>query len=316
MIKTLHLRLSLLLGAVCRPDPMGGQALIEGVMMRAKDRVSVALRRKDGRIEEKVDLHQAWRERYGILRLFVIRGAVTLIESLVLGFRYLSYSADMALLDEKGAAAKKGRFDALLNTGSLFVALAVGVGVFMYAPIRLAGFIADKNANPLVFNLVAGAIRISFFLLYVWGISFMKDIRRVFEYHGAEHKTLFAYEAEKELTVGNSRPFSTRHPRCGTSFLLIAGLACILVFAFIDALYLYAFKPVDYTALQRLAVHLLLVPLVSGVSFEALRFSARHQNHPLVRRLILPGLWLQSITTREPDDSELEVALVSLRNAL
>lgn len=299
-----------------KPDPMGGQALIEGVMMRSKVKISAALRRKDGRIETREDAHLPFRERHPMLKAPVLRGAATLIESLVVGLRYLTWSGDIAAQDEKGtdAPAEKTLKDKALNGLSILFALVVGVGIFMYAPIWLTGFI-DKSLNPLLFNLTAGAIRIAFFVAYVWGISLMKDVRRVFEYHGAEHKSIFSYEAGEAPTVANARRHSTRHPRCGTSFLFIAGFACILVFAVVDALFVSAFGPY-HSALHRLGVHLLLIPLVSGISFEVLRFSDRHRDKALVGTLILPGLWLQKITTREPDDGELEVALAALTRAL
>lgn len=300
--------------AAARPDPMGGQALIEGVLMRSRGKISVALRRKNGTIEERVDNHVSYRERYPFLKWPILRGGATLVESLVLGMRYLTWSADIAMLDEKGeAAAKKSTWDTIVTYASMAVALVIGVGLFMYSPIWLAGLI-QKNQNPLFFNLVAGAIRILFFLAYVYLISRMKDVRRVFEYHGAEHKSIHAYEAGN-ATVENSRKFPTAHPRCGTSFLLIAGLMCILVFAVIDTLFIHFFGPYR-TAFERLLVHLALVPLVSGFSYEALRLSDKYRRIPIVGAFILPGLWLQKITTAEPDDSQLEVAITSLRNAL
>jgi len=214
---------------------------------------------------------------------------------------------------KRGEAKPKSAWDSIATFFSMAVALLIGVALFMYSPIWLTGFI-QKNQNPLLFNLTAGAIRIFFFVAYVWLISRMKDVQRVFEYHGAEHKSIHAYEAGS-ATVENARKFPTAHPRCGTSFLLIAGLMCILVFAVIDALFAMAFGPYQ-SALQRLFVHLMLIPLVSGVSYEVLRFSDKHRQTPLVGALILPGLWLQKITTSEPDDQELEVAVASLRNAL
>ncbi len=312
-MKTLNI-INGLLFAASRPDPMGGQALIEGVMMRSKGKISAALRRKDGSIEERVDNHVSFRDRYPVLKWPVMRGAITLIESMVVGMRYLTWSADMAALDEKGGVIKeKSSLESFLAFGSMAIALAIGVGLFMYSPIWLAGFI-KKNQNPLAFNLMAGGIRILFFVAYVYLISRMKDVKRVFEYHGAEHKSIHAYEAGN-ATVENSRGFPTAHPRCGTSFLLIAGIMCILVFAVIDSIFIHFFGPY-HSALHRLVVHLALIPLVSGISFEALRFSDKYRNKPVIGAFILPGLWLQKITTSEPDDKQLEVAIASLRNAL
>jgi uncharacterized protein YqhQ len=293
---------------------VGGQALIEGVMMRSKTRVSVALRRKSGEIETRIDPHTPYRERAFFLKWPVCRGAATLFESLVLGMRYLSYSADKAVEDEKGGKKEKTFKDAVLSFLSIALALAIGVGLFMYVPTLLADAI-KKDQNPALFNLMAGGIRIAFFLAYVWGISKMKDIRRVFQYHGAEHKSIFAFESGGPVTVENARKYSTHHARCGTSFLLIAGLACILIFSVIDFLVTARFGPYP-TTLHRLGVHFALIPLVSGISYEILRWSDKMRHRAVMGRLILPGLWLQRITTREPDDGQLEVAIVALKGVL
>jgi uncharacterized protein YqhQ len=297
-----------------KPDPVGGQALIEGVMMRGKNRVSVALRRKNKEIQERVDQHVAYRERFFLFKLWIFRGAVTLIEALVLGIRYLSFSADMAMEDEKGEKKKKTFKDTLATVFSMVLAFGLALLLFMYFPLFLSDFI-KKDQNPALFNFTAGIIRVTLFLLYVWAISKMKDIRRVFEYHGAEHKTIFAYEAKEEIIVENVRKYATRHPRCGTSFLLIGALSCIFVFAIVDFFYVSQFGPYA-SALHRFLVHLPMIPLLLGISYEVLRFSARFRDNPVIGKLTKPGLWLQRITTQEPDDAQIEVAIAALKGVL
>jgi len=245
----------------------------------------------------------------------VFRGAATLVESLVLGIRYLSFSAEMAQQDEKGnTTTEKNWKDSLLNGLSVIFALVLGFGLFMYTPMFLTNII-KADQNPALFNLSAGLIRFLLFFIYLFAISRMKDIQRVFEYHGAEHKAIFAYEAGKTVTVENAQPYVTYHPRCGTSFILIAGFACILLFALLDFVVVALTGPYA-SLLQRFGVHLLMVPLVSGVSYEVLKLSDRFAAHPLVGKLILPGLWIQRITTREPDPQQLEVAVSAVNGAL
>lgn len=303
------------LEVLMKPAAIGGQAVIEGVMIRGRDKIALSLRRKSGTIQNRIDLHKPWRDCFPGLKMGVIRGGVTLMESLFIGIRYLSLSADTAKEDEKGmSAAPKTWKDSAVNTLSIGAALVLGAGLFMYVPMLISNII-NKDLNPALFNLIAGGIRFVIFFLYLYFISKMKDVRRVFEYHGAEHKAIFAYEAGKQVSVEEARPFSTHHPRCGTSFLLIAGFACIVVFALLDFLIITLTGPYA-SILHRTGVHLLLVPFVSGVSYEILRFSDRYSGNAMVAKLILPGLWIQRITTRAPDDSELEVAVMAVRNAL
>jgi len=303
------------LGFLLKPAAIGGQAVIEGVMIRGKDKIALSLRRKSGAVENRVDPHKAWRDRHPVLKWAVIRGAVTLMESLVIGIRYLNLSADAAMADEKGGGAAPKTFkDKALQWLSMGLALVLGVGLFMVTPMFLTDFIR-KDQNPALFNLSAGAIRFVIFFLYLFAISRMKDVRRVFEYHGAEHKSIFAYEDGKPVTVENARPFRTHHPRCGTSFLLIAGFACVAVFALVDYVVISLTGPYA-SVLHRVGVHLLMVPFVSGVSYEVLRFSGKHSHSPVIGKLILPGLWIQRITTKEPDDRQLEVAVSAVNNAL
>jgi uncharacterized protein YqhQ len=297
-----------------RPATIGGQAVIEGVMIRGRNKIALSLRRKNGTIQDRVDLHLAWRERTAFLKWVVFRGAATLFESLVIGIRYLNLSADAAMEDERGEARPRTWKNTAGQWFSISFALLLGAALFMYTPMLLSDLIR-KDQNPALFNLSAGLIRFIIFFLYLFFISKMKDVQRVFEYHGAEHKSIFAYEAGKPVTVDNARPFSTHHPRCGTSFILIAGFACVLVFAVMDYIIISLSGPYR-SVLHRVGVHLLFIPLVSGISYEVLRFSGKHAANPVVGRLILPGLWIQNITTREPDDSELEVAVSAVNHAL
>ena len=295
--------------------PVGGQAVIEGVMMRSPKRIATAIRRASGVIEVKSQEFQSLAQRYKIFNIPIFRGAVTLFEVMIVGIKTLQWSADKAMEDEEekeiaeGKKEKKSDKKAGMSTlGAIVtigVALLIGIGAFMGLPLLLATYVFDIEAQPLAFNFVAGIIRILLFLAYVWGISFMKDVKRLFQYHGAEHKTVFAFEDQK---------FTTSHPRCGTSFLVIVLLISIFFFSLVDALVIMWLGKIDIFI--RLATHLPLVPFVAGLSYEALKASAKKVDNPIVQALIFPGLALQRITTQEPDDDQLEVAIVALQTAL
>jgi uncharacterized protein YqhQ len=235
----------------------------------------------------------------------------------MIGYKALSRSAEIALEEErqaKGGTAdpvKQKSGDMIMSWAIFVFTLIISIGLFMYAPMwLLSHFIPPDSA--FAFNIFAGIIRIVLFLAYLLLISLWEDMRRVFEYHGAEHKAIFTYEDDKELTLDNMRPYTTLHPRCGTSFLLLVALLCILLFSIVDALIIGQFGPYPHVSV-RLAVHLLLIPLVAGSSYEMLKLSDRYRHLPLVGMLILPGLWLQKITTRKPDDRQLEVAAEALK---
>jgi uncharacterized protein YqhQ len=308
----------LCLRAMGKPTKVGGQAIIEGVMMRGKQRVSWAVRKPDGTVVVEKSTFISARTKIPLLRFPVLRGAVNLYESLVLGYKALSRSAEIATEEETktsvAKAAKRKSSNAAASIASFGFALVVSFGLFMYLPMWiLSQFVPADSA--ILFNTGAGIIRIVLFLAYLIAISMWKDMQRVFEYHGAEHKAIFTYEDGKELTLENMRPYTTLHPRCGTSFLLLVGLVCILLFSLVDALVISFVGPYPHVA-ARFGVHLLLVPLVAGTSFEALKMSDRYRHLPLVGALILPGLWLQKITTRKPDDQQLEVASTALKAVL
>jgi len=283
---------------------IGGQAVIEGVLMRAPRSMAIAVRRPDGEIVVKRDHMVPLSERFPIVKLPLVRGAVALFSSLVIGIKALSFSANAALAEGE----KEEEITPLAMGGTMAAALLFGILLFFVLPLYLTKLlvpiIGDSN---LVFNLVDGLIRVLVFLLYVFSISRMKDIQRVFQYHGAEHKAIFAFESGETLSVENVKRHSRLHPRCGTSFLLIVMLVSILVFSLIPKLWPFYLKAV---------ARIVLLPLIAGASYELLKWSARHEQSPLVRFLIAPGLALQKLTTREPDDDQLEVAIRSMEEAI
>ena len=299
--------------------PIGGQAVIEGVMMRSPDRVATAVRRANGTVELKVQEYRSLFQRYRWLNIPVVRGAIMLVEVMVLGINHLNFSADIAMIDEhlrsgKETPQNKKGMSRLSTAITVGTALIAGLALFFALPLFLATHLFNVEKQALAFNFVSGVVRIVIFLAYIWGISFLKDVKRLFQYHGAEHKTIFAFEKGLPLTVANVRKQGRLHPRCGTSFLMMVMLISVLFFALVDSFIIYSQGSIDL--FTRLVVHLPLVSLVGGISYEAIKASARKPDHPLVRILIAPGLALQRITTREPDDTMLEVAIIALKAAL
>ena len=299
--------------------PIGGQAVIEGVMIRAEDKVVTAVRTPEHQIVVREEVHVPWGRRLGLLRVPVLRGTVAFFEMMVIGLRTLNFSADMAMLGEEpehqaSSEGESGWKNKLALGLTLVLSLGLGIGLFFFLPL-FAAQLTNASRNAGEFNLIAGFVRMALFWSYLWGISHWGEIRRVFEYHGAEHKSIFNHEAGTDLTVEKAREFGRLHPRCGTSFLLIVVLISIFIFALVDSAFVVVFGHLQ-SLLERFATHLSLLPFVSGLSFELLKLSGRKRNHPITRVLIAPGLWLQRITTREPTDDQLEVALVALRHAL
>jgi uncharacterized protein YqhQ len=306
-----------------KPMAVGGQAVLEGVMMRAPGMVATAVRRANGEIVVKKEPQLTLSERYPIFKLPILRGAVGLIEMMVIGVRTLNFSAEVAMQDAGQSAGfnGNGRQEAAssmkdnLRLGvTVAFSLAVGVAVFFVTPLVVTTFFFDVEQEPLWFNLIAGGVRIGILLGYLVAISLLKDIRRLFEYHGAEHKAVFAFEKGEPLTVEAAARQSRFHPRCGTSFLLIVMFVAIVLFSLLDAALIQWLG--DLNVLMRVATHLPLIPLVGGVSYEFIRASAKRSETAIGKLVVAPGLWLQQITTREPDASQLEVALVALRSAL
>ncbi len=291
---------------------VGGQAVIEGVMMRAPRAVAIAVRRPDGDIVVKKELAIPLSERFPVVKLPIIRGAVALFTSLIIGIKALNFSANEAMTEEEkdkeGVKEGGGELSSWAMAGTMTVAFGFGICLFFLFPLYLTKLMTPViGDNNIIFNLVDGVIRVIVFLAYIWLISRMEDIQRVFQYHGAEHKSIFAFEAGEELTVENVRRYSRLHPRCGTSFLLIVMLVSIAVFSLIPKLWPFYLKA---------GSRIVLLPMIAGISYEFLKWSASHDNHPLVKMVIAPGLALQRLTTREPDDSQLEVAIRSMNEAL
>jgi uncharacterized protein YqhQ len=303
--------------------PVGGQAVIEGVMMRSPKRLATAIRRASGAIEVKIDEYVSFTQRRKQFNIPIIRGAVTLIEVMILGIKTLQWSADKAMEDieekekKEGKKAKEKKKAGMSTASAIFtvtVALLIGIGLFFILPLYLTTEIFNIEKDALLFNFVSGIMRIVFFLLYVWGISYMKDVKRLFQYHGAEHKSIFAFEDKVFLSARNVQAYSTFHPRCGTSFIVIVMLVSLLFFAILDTVIISLTGSIDL--FTRLITHIPLIPFVGGISYEALKTSAKHADSAIVRLLISPGLGLQRITTSQPDDEQIEVAVTALKAAL
>jgi len=285
---------------------IGGQAVLEGVMMRSLTGYSVAVRQPNGGVAIRKDKLVSITKKYPFLKFPVIRGSVVLIQSLILGIRALNYSASVATENEQG----EQEMSSTAVAGSMILALLVGVGVFILAPLGITNLIRHywmPSMTNFAYNAIDGVIRAIFFFAYIVSISYMKEIRRVFQYHGAEHKTVYTFEANEDLTVDNARVKSTLHPRCGTSFLVFVMAISIVVFSLIPSSMPFAVK---------FLARVVLIPLIAGLAYEVIRFSARHLANPFCRALTRPGMWLQKITTKEPDDSQLEIAIVALQTAL
>lgn len=297
---------------------VGGQAVIEGVMMRAPNALAIAVRRPNGEVVVKEDVWRSFSQRFKFLKWPLIRGSVVLIETLINGLQALSFSANQAL--EEGKKEEKLTPWAI---GSV-MALAFGVGIlfFIVLPHYLTGMLGnvfgrDLGVESFWFHLVDGLIKILFLVSYIYAISLLKDIQRIFQYHGAEHKCIYAYEAGEELTVSNARKYSTLHPRCGTAFLLIVVVVSILLFSI-----LFPFLPrfpglgKSLTNLIYIGIKLPLLLPIAGLAYEAIKLSGKKPDHPVLRIFIAPGLWLQRLTTRPPTDDQIEIALRALQGAL
>jgi len=297
---------------------VGGQAVIEGVMMRAPNALAIAVRKPNGEVVVKEDSWRSLSKRFKFLRWPLIRGSVVLLETLINGFQALFFSANQAL--EEGQGKEK------LNswTLGLVLAAAFGIGIlfFVVLPHYLTGFIGrfldrELGVESLSFHLIDGLIKVSFFVGYIYLISLLRDIRRIFQYHGAEHKSIYAYEAGEELTVSNAKRHSTLHPRCGTAFLLIVLIVSIIFFSTIFP-FLPKFPSLGkgLTNLIYVGIKLPLLFPIGGVAYEVIKLSGKNPDHPILRIVIAPGLWLQRITTQEPTDDQIEIALRALQGAL
>ena len=309
-----------------RPDAVkekctvGGQALIEGIMMRGPRLTATVVRKTGGELVEKTMENSSPKDKFPPLGWPVIRGVVNMITSMVVGMKEITYSASFfedepddakepnaepLTEDEKVRREKRDkRNEGFLMAGAIILSLLISVALFFFLPTFLVS-LYPGDMPSFVMSLTEGVVRIAILVLYIFLISRTKDIKRVFMYHGAEHKTIFTYEQGDELTVENVRKRSRFHPRCGTNFLFIVMIVSILVFAFVRW----------EDVLLRFAMRIVLIPLVVGISYEFIMLSAKHDNF-FTRLMCMPGLWLQRLTTKEPDDSMIEVAIAATRLAL
>ncbi len=298
-----------------RLGTVGGQAVLEGVMMKSKTRVALAVRRYDNK---KINVHAkdyvGIRQKHKWLNIPILRGAVNFVEMMALSFSTLTESTEMLGLEEENATEKQKQSSKMLMSVLSFFAIIIGVGLavglFMYLPILVTNYLQELIPFEDPFRSIPqGILRIIIFVLYILLTSLMKDIKRTYMYHGAEHKSIFCYEKGEELTVENVRKQSRYHPRCGTSFIFV-----VLIISIVFTATLYSFVTFSATW-QRLVCSIVLMPLLVGISFEFIMFAGKHDN-AFTRILSAPGLWMQRITTREPDDDMIEVAITSLKTAL
>lgn len=273
---------------------VGGQAVIEGVMMRGPRYTATAVREPDGNIVVDSYTTSSISDKYPILKKPMLRGCVALYESLVIGMKALAFSAKAAGEEEEEMTNKEIALTMAFST-------VVAIGLFLALPTYAAKLIPGIGDNHFLLNIIEGCIRLVLFLAYIWGIGQTKDIQRVFQYHGAEHKTIHTYENDMPLTVENVRRHSRLHARCGTNFLLIVMVTSIFVFAFLGWPSLW----------ERIVSRVVLMPVVAGIAYELIRLAGRSENG-FVKFLITPGLWLQYMTTREPEDDQIEVAIRAL----
>lgn len=307
----------------CTVD-IGGQAVMEGVMMKSPDAIALAVRRPGGEIVVDVQKSEPVAKKHKWMGLPIIRGCVNMVSMLALGMRMLSKSTEMLGMEEeepskfeKWLAQRLGaNIDKVVMAVAGVMAVALSLFLFVFLPSGVATLVQKVTENRILINLAAGATRIVILVLYVWLIGFMPELRRVFQYHGAEHKTVYCNEAGLELTPENARQFSRLHPRCGTAFLLITMIISILVGSVADQLLHMVFHIQTMSFLMRFARSILILPLVAGVAYEVLKGLAHAGNSPIIRALRWPGMKLQLLTTREPDDEMLEVAIASMKAAL
>ena len=294
---------------------VGGQAVLEGVMMRSPQALAIAVRRPDGTVILKDEPYISLAARYPLLKRPFLRGPLVLLESLVTGIRALSFSAQVAVEEEETSL---GWGSIALTMAGAFVLAFLLFGFLPHYLSRLAGTLVGHPLTPanFLFHVIDGIIKAIFILGYIWGISRFREIRRVFEYHGAEHKSICAYEAGEDLTVDNARRHGTCHPRCGTSFILVVLLVSLLVFTIFFPMFPPLTKPGFFNNLIQVLIKVALMFPIAAISYEIIRWGGREPNHPLARFLLWPGLATQRITTQEPDDSQLEVALEALKAVL
>ena len=295
---------------------VGGQAVIEGVMMKGPEGISVSVRKGDGSIVSKKDPLPASGKFY--TKMFFFRGIYNLIEMLIVGIKALIWSSNQ-VIEEEEDEEEFGTIELVLL---LMVSFGFAIALFVALPYFLTHIIGIKETtSPIFFNLVDGIIKIAVFFLYLVSISLMKDIKRLFQYHGAEHKSVHCYEHKEDLIVKNVKKYTTVHPRCGTSFIMIVLFISIFIFALIPPVVMLlftGFSGFGFWAQKAILfpLRILFIPVIAGISYEILRTSARHENNPILKIIMMPGLLVQKITTSEPDEQQIEVAIDALKKVI
>jgi len=288
---------------------VGGQAVIEGVMIRSPEFIATAVKSPEGKILVKREKYNSLTKKLKLNKVPVVRGALVLIESLYIGIKSLYWSAEVASEEEnkkknEDNANKNNLFQKAGLVFSVILGLSLGVLLFFYLPLLLTEFLGIEDG--ILFNIIDGIIRLFIFGCYIYLISLWKEFKRIFEFHGAEHKSIYAYENDEELNIENAKKYTTLHPRCGTSFLLFVMLVSIIVFIFLG-------RP---DSIHDKIIRLLFVPVIAGISYEFIKLSGKYKKNPIIKLIILPGLLLQKITTKEPSDEQLEIGLIALKYSL
>lgn len=297
----------------------GGQALIEGVLMRSQDGYAFTVRKPDKTLHKEYHPYMSLGKKIKFLGLPFIRGIAGFCENLYFGMKIINRSAEIAFPEEAAASGEKKETSSFAIILTYVLAFGLAMLLFVATPYFITSlFKLDHTKSPFIYNLVAGLIRMFFFFIYMFLISFMEDTKRLFGYHGAEHKTINAYESEEELSVENVRSSSRLHPRCGTSFIFIVFLITIVVFPFFNIFFnqfgWYLNAPRSLQKLIIIISHIIIgMPIVSSISYELLKLSAKYEKNPIVKLFVLPGLFFQLFSTKEPDDSMIETAISSLR---
>ena len=285
---------------------VGGQAVIEGVMMRVPGAYATAVRDPHGIIQINYNKHISIVEKYKLIQVPILRGFLHLIDSMKIGYKTLDWSSKISEADNQ----KTNQYiDIFLSLMSILFAIFLFMGI----PYYLTDLFFSTNDN-ILFNIFAGSLRIFIFILYLLILSQLKDVKRLFQYHGAEHKVVFNFESGKKITILNAQQFSTYHPRCGTSFMFIIMIVTIVTYSFIDSTLVNIFD-FNFNVFMRIGLHLLCLPFVAGLGYEVLKFLSRHQTNIVFYILSSPGLWLQRITTKNPTDSQIEVSIAALNAA-
>jgi len=276
---------------------VGGQAVIEGVMMKSKSKIAIAVRKPNGKISIKTKKHISWIKKNKLLAIPVVRGFVELLDMVVVGMKALTYSANQASEEDEQLSSKEIAL-------TFIFAILLTIGLFIALPLFLAKY--ATSGTGFWFNLIDGILRLIIFLIYVWVISLLSDMKKVFQYHGAEHCTVHCYESGKKLTPLNAIKFTTLHPRCGTSFLFIVIMISVILFSLIS----------DPRWIVKFIVRIVLIPVIAGVGYELLKISSKYKNNFIIKLVLQPGLWVQKLTTRRPNKKQIEVAIAALKKVI